>query len=247
MTRRSLYLTGLALAITTMFACDNMPGRPKPGPEVARPEQELSFEKLYSENCAGCHGADGQKGPAIDLANPEYEALIDDTTLRDVIAKGEKATMMPGFAISVGGGLTDQQVDALVRGMRARWFKGNVLEGLNAPSYKATKQGDPTRGHQIYSMNCGRCHGSLSALPGPKSEILDSAFLALISDQAIRTTTITGRPDLGMPDWRNQVNGRPMSDQDVTDVVTWMTSQRPSMTGQSVARERGQIGKQTAN
>ena len=42
-------------------------------------------------------------GAATNLANPEYEALVDDATLRDVIAKGEKGTLMPAFAVKSGG------------------------------------------------------------------------------------------------------------------------------------------------
>jgi cytochrome c oxidase cbb3-type subunit 3/ubiquinol-cytochrome c reductase cytochrome c subunit len=215
----------------TFYGCDNMPGRPKPGAEVPRPEQELSFQKLYQENCAGCHGTEGQKGPATNLANPEYQALIDDTTLRAIVANGQKKTMMPGFAKSSGGVLSDEQVDVIVRGIRAQWFKGNVLQGLDAPPYTADKQGDPEHGKQIYSINCARCHGVTGGPPGPKGAILDSSFLALISDQTVRTTAITGRPDLGMPDWRNQMTGHPMSDQDVSDVVAWVFSQRPVTPG----------------
>jgi cytochrome c oxidase cbb3-type subunit 3/ubiquinol-cytochrome c reductase cytochrome c subunit len=48
----------------------------------------------------------------------------------------------------------------------------------------------------------------------------------------MRTTIIAGRPDLGMPDWRNEVAGKPMTDQDVTDVVAWISSQRPKTPGQ---------------
>jgi cytochrome c oxidase cbb3-type subunit 3/ubiquinol-cytochrome c reductase cytochrome c subunit len=50
----------------------------------------------------------------------------------------------------------------------------------------------------------------------------------LISDQALRTVVIAGRPDIGQPDWRNAMPGHPMSDQQVTDVVGWLSSQRPS-------------------
>ncbi len=235
MRARVLYLGSFLLTILTLQGCDNMPGRPKPGPAVPRPEQELSFQQLFQENCAGCHGTEGQKGPASNLANPEYQALIDDATLRDVVAHGQKGTMMPPFAISGGGALSDAQVDAIVRGMRAQWFKGDVLQGLNAPPYKVNKQADPARGKQIYSMNCARCHGAPGGPPGPKGAVLDPPFLALISDQTIRTTVIAGRPDLGMPDWRDQIQGHPMSDQDVTDVVGWVFSQRQNIAGQVYA------------
>ena len=58
------------------------------------------FATLYGQNCAACHGANGQNGPAIDLANPEYQALVDDATLRKWISGGMPGTEMPAFAES---------------------------------------------------------------------------------------------------------------------------------------------------
>ena len=61
------------------------------------------FATLYSENCAGCHGEDGQNGAALDLANPVYQAWVDDATLRKIIAGGEPGTQMPAFGRAAGG------------------------------------------------------------------------------------------------------------------------------------------------
>ncbi len=130
----------LVLAMTSLCACDNMPGRPKPGPAVPRPQNVLDFKILYSQNCAGCHGSEGQFGPATPLANPEYLALVDDSTLTDIVANGQKNTMMPPFAERSGGNLTDEQVKALVKGIRAMWSKGNVLQSLNPPPYKSNRR-----------------------------------------------------------------------------------------------------------
>src|SRR5262249_48885221 len=47
-----------------------------------------------------------------------------------------------------------------------------------------------------------------------------------------RTIVITGRPELGAPDWRGKMPGRPMSDQEVTDVVAWLASHRVPNPGQ---------------
>ena len=66
-----------ACALPLMTGCD-LPGTPQPGPEVPRPEAVISFDALYGENCAGCHGAKRRHGSAADLANPEYQALVDD-------------------------------------------------------------------------------------------------------------------------------------------------------------------------
>ena len=71
---------------------------------------------------------------------------------------------------------------------------------------------------------------------GPKgSDITNDSFLALTSDQYLRTIVIAGRPDLGAPDWRGYVAGRPMSDQEVTDVVSWLASRRVRSPGQPYA------------
>jgi cytochrome c oxidase cbb3-type subunit 3 len=53
-----------------------------------------------------------------------------------------------------------------------------------------------------------------------------------VSDQGLRTIVITGRPELGAPDWRGNAPGKPMSDQEVTDVVAWLASQRAQHPGQ---------------
>ena len=109
----------LFVGLIALTGC-HWPGRPQPDEVVPRPEAVMSFDKLYAQNCAGCHGVDGQNGAATNLANPVYEALVDDATLRDVIANGEKGTLMPAFGQSAGGNLTDAQVNAIVSGMRAR-------------------------------------------------------------------------------------------------------------------------------
>ena len=208
------------------------PGRPQPSDEVPRPEAVMSFDKLYAANCAGCHGVDGQNGQATNLANPVYEAMVDDATLRDVIGNGKKGTLMPAFAESAGGNLTDAQVNAIVSGMRAAWGRGNVLAGQNAPPYKASVSGNAEDGKRVYGMACARCHGAVGQQPGPAGSILDGSFLALVSPQMIRTTVIAGRPDLKHPDWRGYVQGHPLTDADVNDVTAWLMSQRPANPGQ---------------
>ena len=57
-----------------------------------------------------------------------------------------------------------------------------------------------------------------------------------MTPQALRTTVIVGRPDLGMPDWRDQVKGKPMTAQDVSDVVAFLVAQKPTMTPERYAR-----------
>ncbi|MGO9494943.1 MAG: c-type cytochrome, partial [Terracidiphilus sp.] len=76
----------LACLAAFTVGCEHSPGYP-PAP-IARPSQVTDFATLYSQNCAACHGANGQNGPALDLGNPEYQALVDDASLRKWISNG---------------------------------------------------------------------------------------------------------------------------------------------------------------
>jgi cytochrome c oxidase cbb3-type subunit III len=234
MKRALLHACLLAPLAFGMAGC-NLPGRPEPGPEVPRPEEEMSFDKLYGANCAGCHGANGQGGAAMMLANPKYQALIDDATMRDVIAKGEKGTLMPGFSKQAGGELTDAQIDALMKGMRERWRKADAFGADTPPPYKATHEGDPGQGQAVYRVACAHCHGESAQKPGKNGSILDGSLLALVNEQSIRTLVIAGRPDIGQPDWRGQIAGSPLTDDEISSLTAWLMSQRPARPGQPYA------------
>jgi len=139
---------------------------------------------------------------------------------------------LPPFAESAGGLLTGKQIDVITQEIRTRWSKRGILDGANPPSYAAKSTGDSLRGEAAYKTYCESCHG-LDGQGGPKgSAITNDSFLALISDQGLRTIVITGRPEMGAPDWRGNVRGKPMSDQEVTDVVAWLASRRAQVPGQ---------------
>ena len=164
------------------------------------------------------------------LSDPVYLAIVDDDTLRSTISKGRPGTAMSAFAQKEGGMLTDDQINAVIRGIRERWSKPNVLGGDFAPPYAAKSAGDAARGESVYVTYCSSCHGT-NGSAGPKAgSIVDKAYLSLITDQGLRTIVITGRPDFNAPDWRNNVPGHPMTDQEITDVVAWLASQRPNRT-----------------
>jgi len=224
-TVRNLSVTA-ALAVTLFIGCGTPHGQPRKGSETLAPNEILDFETLYAENCAGCHGAEGRGGAAIALANPVYLAIADDAAIRNVIANGVGGTSMPAFAESAGGMLTDKQIDVITTQVRSRWSRPANVDAANLPSYAAKSKGNVSQGKAAYKTYCEPCHGP-NGQGGPKgSTITDDSFLALVSDQGLRTIVITGRPDLGAPDWRENVPGKPMSDQEITDVVAWLAAQR---------------------
>jgi mono/diheme cytochrome c family protein len=125
--------------------------------------------------------------------------------------------------------LTDTQIDAVVCGIRSRWSR-EVFLGANPPSYLPTSAGDVAHGDTVYRTFCQSCHGP-EGQGRTASAITNDSFLALTSDQALRTIVVAGRPDSGAPDWRGNVADRPMSNQDITDVVSWLASHRVAVPG----------------
>jgi len=244
MSYRLLILGALSLLTYGLCGCANAPGRPGPGDAPIVPSEISDFKVLYGQNCAGCHGPQGKGGAAIALADPVYLAIADDAFVRRATADGIAGTSMPAFAQSAGGMLTDQQINALVSGIRQRWSQPDVLRGANPPPYSSSAPGDPVRGSEVYAKYCSSCHGA-GGRGGPKaSAIVDGSFLALVDDQELRTIAIVGRAELGAPDWRNNVPGQPMSAQDVSDVVAWLASQRSKFPGQpypNIAKSTGEL------
>ena len=221
-----------ALAAIVLSGCAAPHGQPNKGSEVLAPSEVLEFGPLYAENCAGCHGVEGRGGAAIALANPVYLAIADDTVIRKVIANGAPGTAMPAFAHSAGGMLTDKQIDVIAREIRSRWSRPGILGAANPPGYAAKSAGIAPHGELAYKTYCESCHGPGGHGTARGSAVTDDSFLALVSDQGLRTIVITGRPELGAPDWRGDLPGKPMSDQDITDVVAWLASRRSQNPGQ---------------
>jgi len=109
------------LSSVLLAACSTLNREPRTDPEPIAPSQVSDFDTLYSQSCAGCHGAEGRGGAAIVLANPVYLAIVDEATVRNVVANGVHGTSMPAFAQRAGGMLTEQQIEVITSGIFSRW------------------------------------------------------------------------------------------------------------------------------
>ena len=82
----------------------------------------------------------------------------------------------------------------------------------------------------------GPADGVPNSTKGKLGSIVEPSYLAIISDQNLRSVTIAGRPDEAMPDWRGDVSppmpAQAMTDQQVTDILTWLASKRVANPGQ---------------
>jgi mono/diheme cytochrome c family protein len=102
------------------------------------------------------------------------------------------------------------------------------------PKPEAVQSGAKGDGATTFARACAVCHGDNGrGVPNggrPANVLNDRVFLALISDQALRRYVITGRPDLGMPDYAGrrpqQSDFRPLTPEQVNDLVALLASWR---------------------
>lgn len=241
----------LALAV----GCNvELPGKPDPADRPVPQNEISSFAKLFAQNCSGCHGADGELGPAPPLNDRLFLTLIPDNTLEQVIRRGRPGTPMPAFGPAQGGTLTDEQVKIITAGLKTHWdAAASEDDDARDDAREAEKLADEApvyllpraealqlnvasaeRGAALFATACAECHGPDGAGGdtgyGSGGAINDRAFLALISDQALRRIIITGRADLGMPNFA-ATEGRPddyqpLTSAEVDDLVALLASWR---------------------
>jgi mono/diheme cytochrome c family protein len=209
----------LPLLAVLAAGCD-LPGRPNPADRPVRADEVKDFGALYSERCAGCHGADGRLGPAPPLNDPLFLAIVPNAELLRVITEGRavspaQKSPMPAFVVEKGGPLTAAQVAVLAEGIKERWGPPASPPG-SVPPYlapKATGGGNKDEGARVFARACAGCHGKegegVERDGKHRRKINDPAFLALISDQELRRLAITGRSDLGMPPYDSREGRAP--------------------------------------
>jgi cytochrome c oxidase cbb3-type subunit III len=90
-----------------------------------------------------------------------------------------------------------------------------------SPSYAAKATGNPAQGELVYGTYCASCHGPAGQGRPKESAITNDSFLALVSDQGLRTIVITAGRNWARQTGAEMFPGKPMTDQEITDVVAW--------------------------
>lgn len=213
--------------------CDWMPGRPVRDDLPPDQARVVEFQKLYQTNCMACHSDGTTFSAARPMNDPVYLAFAGADNIQRIIEEGVEGTTMPAFATDHGGELTEEQIGILVEGIM-KWADADKVPDAPMPPYSAPL-GDIAAGGQAYGVSCAHCHGADGRGGQDGSDILDPAFLGLVSDQNLRTAVVAGRHDLGMPDWTDYVEDRVMSDQEISDLVAWMVSHRRNVSRPATA------------
>jgi len=160
---------------------------------------------LFTQNCATCHGSQGEGdiGPALN--DKTFLASTADGTIFSVISSGIPDTQMPAWNQTHGGPLTDESVSQLVAFIRS-W------EPAATDRRAAALVGDPARGAAIFSNVCFICHGQNGAGTDRAPALNDPTLLAQFDDAWFKNTITAGRPAQGMPTWGTVLSPLQISD-----------------------------------
>jgi cytochrome c oxidase cbb3-type subunit III len=244
MQQRILNWCLLFAGLAALSGCGRLPGKPKEEDRWKPPEANKDFADLYSTNCVACHGNGKVSSASISFNNPVYLSVVPKEAIRKVTAEGVPGTMMPGYSAAVGGLLTDEQINILADGIH-NWSAGKTTAESDLPPY-AAPAGDAQRGATVYAQACAQCHGN-EGTGGKSGSVVDQAYLSLVSDQYLRTVIIAGRPELGMPGYKEYVSGKPMTTEEIADVAAWLSSHRQGPApGQPAAPPEPAAGAQTS-
>jgi mono/diheme cytochrome c family protein len=190
--------------------------------------------RLYAENCAVCHGPDGQGRVGATLAK-DWPSIRPDLEIETTIRRGVAGSVMPAWGQDSGGPLSDQQIEALTQYILS-WETGgprSVFPTLTpVPRELLTPppdvQGDPNNGAVLYQKNCQVCHGPEGQ--GRIGATLAKDWPSIRPDLRIQETISRGVDGSVMPSWGQDFGG-PLNNQQIDDLVayilTWSTPANP--------------------
>ncbi len=186
---------------------------------------------LFAENCAVCHGDNGEGRVGATLAK-DWPSIRPDLRMRSVIANGVPGSAMPPWSNSSGGPLDDTEIDALVADIFS-WETGGTRTFPSTPTLAPRTvitpipgvEGDPNNGRLLFERNCVVCHGENGE--GRIGATLAKAWSSIRPDLRIRTTIAEGIAGSAMPAW-SQAYGGPLNADEIEDLVAYVAALEPT-------------------
>ncbi len=211
-----IVLLVLTLSILVVFQIYiwREPGRIDAVEAEDRSQAVAAGRALYTENCAACHGEDGEGGIAPALNSQELLQMTSDEALFNLTRTGVPGSLMPAWGQPFGGPFTNEQINQMVAFMR-HW------EPTAPKAMPVDTSPDPARGALIYGQTCAICHGENGSGTDLAPALYDPERLNKLNDAWYRNTIAHGRPAMGMPTW-----GTVLSPAQINDVVALLAAWR---------------------
>lgn len=211
-----ILIVALVLAIGILIAFQiyllREPGRVADVLAADQAAQVTRGEKIFADNCATCHGkqGEGDLGPALN--DKKFLRGADDGVIFSLIGSGVPGTGMPSWAQVHGGPFTDEQIRDLVSYIR-HW------EATAPDRASVLPTPDVNQGGLIFKATCYACHG-VNGVGTDRAPALNSKeLLSQFDDAWFRQTIAQGRPSKGMPTW-----GQVLSPAQINAVVAYIRS-----------------------
>jgi len=193
-----------------------------PAASAGSPQAEGA--RVFERYCQLCHAKDAT-GYAADnapsLVSKTFLESAPDELIAMGIRMGRPGTAMAAYGKVRGGPLEEREIDALVAFLRAKGPRNHALP-------PAAPGGDLIRGADVYEKNCVSCHGK-AGVRGNAVSLQNPELLAAASPAFLRFAVVNGRPPTPMPAFQGK-----LSEQEITDVVSWLWSFKPALPAPAV-------------
>jgi len=184
--------------------------------------------ELFVENCAVCHGVDGQG--RIGASLEDFPGIDPGAAMRQTIAAGVAGSVMPAWSEDQGGPLSDQDIDDIVAYISQAIGGTEPIEPL--PTYVPPAiepmpniEGDPQHGAIVYQLNCVMCHGEEGR--GRFGAPLAKAWPGVEPPAYIYEVVSSGISGSTMPAWSLETGG-PLTPGEIEDVTAYVLSLTPA-------------------
>jgi mono/diheme cytochrome c family protein len=211
-------ILGLAILGTFQFYIRREPFRIQANLVADREAAVKAGAGLYAENCAACHGEQGEGLVGPPLNSRELLRTTQDDLLFSLTRTGVPGTNMPAWGQAFGGPFTDEQVNQLIAYLRA-W------EPTAPQIVVEQRMPDPVRGATLFETTCFICHGQHGSGTEIAPAINDRERLSQFEDDWYRAVISNGRPAKGMPTW-----GTVLSPEQIGDLVALIRAWRDGLT-----------------
>ena len=183
---------------------------------------------LYAENCAVCHGLNGEGISSVPALNNPSLVTMPFEEIQKTIARGRYQTAMPAWSLLDGGPLSDYQIDELVLLIQyGDWAEtGDRVVNLGlAPLVPFTTQADPAlleqvgalpdgatlqTAVQLFAANCVSCHGADGLGTSIAPALNDEDTRIKLPEDLTRTLTF-GNTGTLMVGWSNTLTPEEIS------------------------------------
>lgn len=217
-----LRLTGISITVILIGLVLFFPAAAQSGDDDQLLEQGA---KIFADNCAVCHGEDGQGRIGATLAK-DWPSIRPDLRIQETVERGVKDTFMPAWGLAYGGPLDNDEIEAVTRYILS-WESGEPRIIFPTPTQDTRLRltpppgvtGDPNNGAQLYKVNCAVCHGAQGE--GRIGATLARDWSSIRPDLRVKSVIESGVEGAVMPPW-SQANGGPLSDQQINDIVAYI-------------------------